>query len=54
MRWNLPRSSATAPTPDGSSPAVGAWYDDFYEVTDEEVRELLQRAAALGARAPVP
>jgi predicted phosphoribosyltransferase len=26
--------------------AVGAWYDDFSQTTDEEVRELLARAAA--------
>jgi putative phosphoribosyl transferase len=25
--------------------AVGAWYDDFSQTTDEEVRELLERAA---------
>jgi len=25
--------------------AVGAWYDDFSQTRDEEVRELLQRAA---------
>jgi predicted phosphoribosyltransferase len=26
--------------------AVGTWYDDFTQTTDEEVRELLARAAA--------
>jgi predicted phosphoribosyltransferase len=26
--------------------AVGQWYDDFSQTTDEEVRELLQRARA--------
>jgi len=26
--------------------AVGAWYADFSQTSDEEVRELLQRAAA--------
>jgi putative phosphoribosyl transferase len=25
--------------------AVGAWYDDFSQTTDDEVRELLERAA---------
>jgi putative phosphoribosyl transferase len=24
--------------------AVGAWYDDFAQTSDEEVRELLERA----------
>jgi putative phosphoribosyl transferase len=32
--------------------AVGAWYEDFSEVNDDEVRELLRRAAQLRARAP--
>src|SRR5947199_338651 len=32
--------------------AVGAWYDDFSQVTDEEVRELLRRAAELHASGP--
>lgn len=27
--------------------AVGAWYDNFAQITDEEVRELLARAASL-------
>ena len=27
--------------------AVGQWYDDFRQTTDEEVRELLQAAAEL-------
>ena len=26
--------------------AVGVWYEDFSQTTDEEVRELLERAAA--------
>jgi predicted phosphoribosyltransferase len=26
--------------------AVGLWYDDFSQTTDDEVRELLERAAA--------
>jgi predicted phosphoribosyltransferase len=30
--------------------AVGIWYEDFSQTTDEEVRELLERAA--GADAP--
>jgi predicted phosphoribosyltransferase len=25
--------------------AVGAWYDDFTQISDDEVRTLLQRAA---------
>ena len=25
--------------------AVGMWYDDFSQTTDEEVRDLLERAA---------
>jgi predicted phosphoribosyltransferase len=32
--------------------AVGAWYEDFSEVSDEEVRELLRRAEELNARPP--
>ncbi|HVT11161.1 MAG TPA: phosphoribosyltransferase family protein [Fimbriimonadaceae bacterium] len=28
--------------------AVGAWYDDFYQTTDEEVVELLRKNAAQG------
>ena len=32
--------------------AVGAWYDDFSQVTDKEVRELLRRAAELHASGP--
>jgi putative phosphoribosyl transferase len=31
--------------------AVGLWYGDFSQTTDEEVRELLERAAR--ERAPV-
>ena len=31
--------------------AVGLWYDDFAETSDDEVRELLRRAAAMGRRA---
>jgi predicted phosphoribosyltransferase/dienelactone hydrolase len=31
--------------------AVGLWYDDFSETSDDEVRELLRRAAAMGRRA---
>ncbi len=31
--------------------AVGLWYRDFSQTTDEEVRELLQRTAAEGAHA---
>jgi predicted phosphoribosyltransferase len=31
--------------------AVGLWYRDFSQTTDEEVRELLERAAAKGAPA---
>jgi putative phosphoribosyl transferase len=38
--------------------AVGAWYEDFSQTTDEEVRELLDRAerdrAAARFRAPLP
>lgn len=34
--------------------AVGAWYRDFAQVTDEEVRELLGRAAVRVAAAPSP
>jgi predicted phosphoribosyltransferase len=30
--------------------AVGVWYDDFSQTTDEEVRELLARASAESAR----
>jgi putative phosphoribosyl transferase len=29
--------------------AVGAWYEDFSEVSDDEVRELLRCAAQLRA-----
>jgi len=25
--------------------AVGVWYENFFQTTDEEVRELLERAA---------
>jgi putative phosphoribosyl transferase len=32
--------------------AVGAWYEDFSQVSDDEVRELLRRAAEPQARAP--
>ena len=31
------------------SHAVGVWYDDFSQTTDEEVRELLARAGAVPA-----
>jgi putative phosphoribosyl transferase len=34
---------AVTPRPFG---AVGVWYDDFSPTSDEEVRELLERAAA--------
>ena len=34
--------------------AVGAWYDDFAEVSDDDVRDLLRRAAELHAGAPPP
>jgi putative phosphoribosyl transferase len=30
--------------------AVGTWYEDFSETSDETVRELLHRAARIGAR----
>jgi predicted phosphoribosyltransferase len=32
--------------------AVGQWYEDFSQTTDDEVRELLQRAEAMRRRAP--
>lgn len=32
--------------------AVGQWYEDFSQTTDEEVRELLERAEAMRRRAP--
>lgn len=32
--------------------AVGLWYDDFEQTSDEEVSELLRRAAAQEARSP--
>jgi predicted phosphoribosyltransferase len=32
--------------------AVGLWYRDFSQTTDEEVRELLQQSAAELASAP--
>jgi predicted phosphoribosyltransferase len=35
-----------APEPFGS---VGAWYDDFSQITDQEVRELLERAQPAGS-----
>jgi predicted phosphoribosyltransferase len=30
--------------------AVGAWYEDFSQTTDTEVRRLLEEAAALAPR----
>ena len=33
--------------------AVGVWYDDFSQTTDEEVRALLERAQELRAGGPV-
>jgi putative phosphoribosyl transferase len=32
--------------------AVGLWYDDFSETTDDVVRDLLTRAADFGAPGP--
>jgi putative phosphoribosyl transferase len=34
--------------------SVGAWYEDFSEVSDDEVRELLRQAMELRARTPGP
>ena len=34
--------------------AVGAWYDDFSQTTDDEVRELLRRAEAVTVVADAP
>lgn len=34
--------------------AVGLWYEDFSQTTDEEVRDLLERAAHNRQRAPSP
>jgi putative phosphoribosyl transferase len=34
--------------------AVGLWYEDFSQTTDEEVRELLERATAADAGRSVP
>jgi predicted phosphoribosyltransferase len=34
--------------------AVGAWYDDFSQTTDDEVREFLQAAADLTATTTLP
>jgi len=34
--------------------SVGTWYEDFSEVSDEQVRELLQRATELRAHGPAP
>jgi len=34
--------------------AVGAWYEDFGEVSDDDVRQLLRRAAQLRASKPPP
>ena len=31
--------------------AVGCWYEDFSQTTDEEVRDLLARSARAGAEA---
>ena len=33
--------------------AVGLWYSDFSQTTDDEVRELLERAAEESLRAPL-
>jgi putative phosphoribosyl transferase len=38
-------------TPD-SLPAVGDWHEDFLQVTDEDVGELLQRVASIKASSP--
>jgi predicted phosphoribosyltransferase len=35
-----------------SLPAVGDWYEDFLQVTDEDVGELLQRVASIKASFP--
>jgi hypothetical protein len=32
--------------------AVGLWYDDFNQTTDEEVRDLLRKASAVDRRSP--
>jgi putative phosphoribosyl transferase len=34
--------------------AVGAWYDDFSQTTDDEVRELLRRSEAVAVAAGAP
>jgi predicted phosphoribosyltransferase len=34
--------------------AVGLWYEDFTQTTDEEVRDLLERARRELAPAPLP
>jgi len=34
--------------------AVGCWYEDFSQATDEEVRDLLARSARAGGEAKTP